>query len=282
MSLYTSVLKQVLVATDLSGHSDHAIERALQLAAAHGAELDVVHVMEEGLPPEAQAEITASREDVLREKLAAMPFADKVNVTIDMVVGNADTDIVERAVMSNADCIVIGLHDRLLRENLAIEGTLAEAVIGHSKVPVLLVRNAAGVPYRTAVVGIDFSPLSRAAIRAAVLIAPEATLNLVHAYDGGTDEAALTEQKLKSLVSEESQLFQRAALQAGLPQVTVKTIAEQGGPRNALAMQIDRRAADLLVLGTHGRTGLSRTLLGSVTTDLINQRLCDVLVIRPQ
>ena len=282
MSLYTSVLKQVLVATDLSGHSDHAIERAIQLAAAHGAELDIVHVMQEGVPLEAQAEITETRENALRQKLAAIPLAATVKVTIDMVVGNADTDIVERAVMSNADCILIGLHDRLLPENLPIEGTLAETVIGRSKVPVLLVRNVSAGPYQTAVVSIDFSPLSHAAIQAAVLIAPEATLHLVHAYDGGTQEAFAAEQKLKHLVSEEAPTFERAAREAGLPQIAVRTIAEQGGPREAITTQVKRRAADLLVLGTRGRTGLTRTLLGSVTTDLINQRLCDVLVIRPK
>lgn len=282
MSLYTSVLKQVLVATDLSGSSDRAVERALQLAAARGAELDIVHVMEEGLPAEAQAEITATNENAIREKLAASPFADQVKVTIDLVVGNAETDIVERAVMVNADCIVLGLHNRLLAENLAIEGTLAERVIGRSGLPVLLVRNESRDPYQTVVVGIDFSSLSDAAIKAAVLIAPQATLHLVHAYEGDSDQAHMAEQSLKSLVSDESQVFEHAARQAGLPKLAVKTIAEQGDPRDALKIQINNRGADLLVLGTRGRTGLTRTLLGSVTTDLINARLCDVLVIRPK
>lgn len=284
MSRYTSILKQVLVATDLSGHADHAIDRALQLAAVHGAELDVVYVMdqEEGLPAEAQAEMTATSENAIRAKLAAKPLVDQVKVTIDLIVGNADTDIVERAVMSNADCIVLGLHDRLLRENLAIEGTLAETIIGNSKLPVLLVHNASTSPYSSVVVGVDFSPLSRAAIEAAVLIAPEATLHLVHAYEREQDQAYLAEQKLKKFVADEAKLFQRAAVQADLPKIAVRTVAEQGDPREALKVQLDRCGADLLVLGTRGRTGLRRTLLGSVTTDLINQRLCDVLVIRPE
>lgn len=282
MSLYTSALKQVLVATDLSDSSNRAVERALQLAAARGAELDIVHVMEEGLPAEAQAEVTATNEKAIREKLAASPFADQVKVTIDLVVGNAETDIVERAVMANADCIVLGLHNRLLTENLAIQGTLAERVIGGSGLPVLLVRNEPRDPYQTVVVGVDFSSLSDAAIKAAVLIAPQATLHLVHAYEGDSDQAHMAEQSLKKLVSDESQVFERAARQASLPELAVRTIAEQGDPRDALKIQINSRGADLLVLATRGRTGLTRTLLGSVTTDLINARLCDVLVIRPK
>jgi nucleotide-binding universal stress UspA family protein len=282
MSLYTSTLKQVLVAVDLSNEADHALQRALQLAAAHGAEANVVYVMDEGLPAEAQAEVTANSESVIRAKLTASPFVDQVKVTIDLVVGNAETDIVERAVMTNADCIVLGLHDRLLPENLPIEGTLAEAIIGASQLPVLLVRNEPRGPYQTVVVGIDFSPLSHPAVQAAVLIAPEATLHLVHAYEGENDEARAAEQKLKSFVPGESQVFERAALMAGLPRIAVKSVAEQGNPREALKTQIQARGADLLVLGTRGRTGLARTLLGSVTTDMINARLCDVLVIRPK
>jgi nucleotide-binding universal stress UspA family protein len=184
--------------------------------------------------------------------------------------------------MTNADCIVLGLHDRLLPENLPIEGTLAEAIIGASQLPVLLVRNEPRGPYQTVVVGIDFSPLSHPAVQAAVLIAPEATLHLVHAYEGENDEARAAEQKLKSFVPGESQVFERAALMAGLPRIAVKSVAEQGNPREALKTQIQARGADLLVLGTRGRTGLARTLLGSVTTDMINARLCDVLVIRPK
>lgn len=280
MSLYTSVLKRVLVATDLPDQADHAIERGLQLAAAHGAELDIVHVMEEGLPPEAQAEVTAASEGAVREKLAANPLSEDVAVTIDLVVGLAETDIVERSVMTNADCIVLGLHDRLLPENLAIEGTLAETVIGNSKVPVLLVRDPASGPYRTVVVGIDLSPLSHGAIEAATLIAPDATLHLVHAYEGG-DQSAVR-QSVESFVAGERAVFARAASQAGLPEIATRIAVEPGDPRDVLKSTVTSEAADLLVMGTHGRSGLSRTLLGSVTTDLINERLCDVLVLRPE
>ena len=282
MSLSTSVLKQVLVATDLAASSGRAVARGLMLAAARGAELDIVHVMEEGVPGEAQAEITATDEKAIRDTLAANPLSEQVKVTIDMVVGNAETDIVERAVMTNADCIVLGLHERILRENLAIEGTIAESVIGASTLPVLLVRSEPREPYRTVVVGIDFSALSHAAIEAAALIAPDASLYLVHAYEGDNEHVHEAERRLKSLVSSEGHIFERAAKQVGVPAIAVRTIAEQGKPRDALKTQINRLGADLLVMGTRGRTGLTRSLLGSVTTDLINDRLCDVLVIRPE
>ena len=218
------------------------------------AEMNVVCVMEEGLPGEAQAEVTATNENAIREKWAASPFANQVEVTIDLVVGNAATDIVERAVMAGADCIVLGLHNRLLPENLAIEGTLAETVISSSTLPVLLVHNEPLGPYQTAVVGIDFSPLSHAAIQAAVLIAPMVTLHLVHAYEGESDQAQMAEQRMKNVVAGESQVFERAALQAGLSELAVRTMAEQADPPDALRIQIDRRGADLLVMGTHGRT----------------------------
>jgi nucleotide-binding universal stress UspA family protein len=281
MSLYTSVLKRVLVATDLSGSADHALGRALQLAATRGAELDIVHVIEEqeGLPAEAQAELAETHQSAVSEKLAARPLADKVNVTIDLVVGRAETDIVERAVMANADCIVLGLHDRLLPENLDIEDTLAETVIGATELPVLLVAAEPKGPYRTAIVGVDLASPSRAAVEAAVLVAPDAALHLVHA-SGEDEDAGAARQRLESFVAGEQAVFERAAGAAGLPKIAVTAVAKHGDPRQVLTAEIKKRGADLLVLATGGRTGLARTLLGSVTTDLINERLCDVLVIR--
>jgi nucleotide-binding universal stress UspA family protein len=286
MSLHTAKLKQVLVAVDLSTTGERAMNRALQLAASHGAELTIVHIMEEGLPLEAQALVTAKDEDAIRDRLAANPLAEQIKITVNMVVGRPETDIVERAVMTNANCIVLGLHDRLLAENRAIQGTLTEAVIGGTKLPVLLVQGEAQGPYRSATVGIDLTPLAVYALKAALLVAPHAALQLVHAYaaDSLSLENTPTDlvRRVKSFAAAEKELLDRAAAGAGLEEIALRTAAVEGDPREVLKMKVEKYASDLLVLATHGRTGLRRSLLGSVTTDLINERLCDILVIRPQ
>jgi nucleotide-binding universal stress UspA family protein len=120
MSRYASSLRRVLVATDLSSHAELAIERALQLAATNGAEVDIVHVIDEGLCTEAERQLAATRHKSIQDKLANVPFAGEVKVTTSIIARRPEPDIVERAVMFEADCIVLGLHDRLLEENRAI------------------------------------------------------------------------------------------------------------------------------------------------------------------
>jgi nucleotide-binding universal stress UspA family protein len=109
---------------------------------------------------------------------------------------------------------------------------------------------------------------------------------LVHAYS----EKALSEdntpidveRSITSFVAKQKELFKRAAESAGLPELSVRSVIAEGDPREVMKYKVAKREADLLVLGTRGRRGITRALLGSVTTDLINERLCDVLVIRPE
>jgi nucleotide-binding universal stress UspA family protein len=285
-----TTLKRIVVASDLSIHADLAVRRALQLAAMHGAEVDFVHIIEEGLPAQAQDDQRASSERSIQEELAKISSANKVKVTIDLVVGCPDLDIVEQAERFDADCIVLGFHDSILEENRSIEGTLAETVIANSKVPVLLVKNEPSGPYRNVVVGVDLAPSPRAAMQAAVLIAPEAKLHFVHAYEGegeGGDEPdenleTAKTAELEHFIAEERRLLTQAASKAGLPSIESTAIAKQGEPLQVLQQELKARNGELVVLSTHGRTGWIRAIMGSVTTDIINERLYDVLVICPE
>jgi nucleotide-binding universal stress UspA family protein len=272
-------LKRLLVATDFSHHADFAIKRALQLATTREAEVDIVHIIEEGLPAAAEDDQRATSERNVQELLAKISATDKVSVTIDIVSGLPELDIVERAISFGADCILLGLRERILAENLAIEGTLAETIILRSKLPVLLVKSEPKGPYRSAVVGVDLSTLSEAAIRAAALIAPQAKLHFVHAY--GEDETAKTED-LEAFVAREKRLLTEAAAEAGLPAISINVVRKQGRALDVLAEELEATGAELVVLSTHGRTGWARAIMGSVTTDVIDRRLCDVLVIRPE
>lgn len=281
-----NTLKRILVASDLSSHADLAVRRALQLAAANGAEVNYVHIIEEGLPAIAVDDKRATSERFIRKELAKIPNAEKINVTINLVTGRPDLDIVEQAAISGADCIVLGFHNSLLEENLSIEGTNVEAVITNSTVPVLLVKNITKGPYKSVVVGVDLTPSSLAAIHAAVLIAPGAKLHVVHAYgqDGEVEDEKWVPAKtldLEHFIAGERRHLMQAAADAGLPAIEITAVAKQGDPFLVLQHEIPARDAELAVLSTHGRTGWARVLKGSLTTEIINERLYDVLVIRP-
>lgn len=289
-------LKRILAASDLSDQAGMAIERAVELGVEHAAEVVIVHVVDEGLPKEAQSLKLTTSDHYIRGKLADLPHAKQVDVTIDIVVGRPELDILERAEIEDVDCIVVGLHNRLLDENLAIEGTLAEQIICATHKPVLIVKNKPRGRYNSVVVGVDFSAFSRTAIRAAAMLVPQANLHLVNAYEAvetGTlltrlsDEssrmkhAAAYRARIANFVHEEMQWLAEHGVATGLDELRIHPVAVNGSPHDVLQSEAKRLKADLIVLGTHGKIGLARAILGSVSTQIINDRCADVLVVRP-
>jgi nucleotide-binding universal stress UspA family protein len=60
----------------------------------------------------------------------------------------------------------------------------------------------------------------------------------------------------------------------------LETICVEGDPRDTILRHVAALKADLIVIGTHGRTGISRVLSGSVTEDVIRRAACPVLAVR--
>jgi nucleotide-binding universal stress UspA family protein len=63
--------------------------------------------------------------------------------------------------------------------------------------------------------------------------------------------------------------------------VKIHQVVEVGVPYKAIAQKADEERADLIVISTHGRTGLEQVMLGSVTARVVARSGCPVLTIRP-
>ncbi len=133
---------------------------------------------------------------------------------------------------------------------------------------------------------------SRAAIRQALQIAPDARFHLVHAYElpfrgflagqSVASEAAYAERlELNAFLKEEMDALERRARDLGSVPGKVETTIAEGDPRAVLRDVCTRTNADLLVLGTHGRAGVSRAIWGSVAADMLEEPPCDMLIVRP-
>ncbi len=296
MTAPTRKLKKILVASDLLDQSGLAVRRGIELGIEHNAEVIIAHIVDEGLPDDAQSALLTTSDHYIRSLLRSIPHSEQVAITIDIVVGRADIDIVERALIEEANMIVIGLHNRILEENLSIEGTIGEQIIHATNMPVLVTKTKPKGAYRVVVVGVDFSIYSSAGVRAAIETAPGADIHLIHAYEDDPGLGIVSRfrdpaTRTKAIESRRGQLlaFIEAQMQdlirgtnvSELSTGKVHHLVRQGRPHDVLKQETERLGAELLVLGTHGRLGLARTFAGSVTTDLLNDRLCDVLVIRP-
>lgn len=280
-------MKSILMATDLSARSDRALERAADLVRDRGGELTILHVVDEDLPPSlADAQQRAAGE-VIQKHVETFTNDNQPSISIKVVLGRDYVGILEMSEKVDAELIVLGIHREDAFKDM-FRGSTAERVICAGDIPVLLVKDRVSDPYQRIIVAADFSVYSRRAIEFAVDFAPRGEIHVVHAYDVPFkgflygDDARTTvrkqhEQRLQQMVEEEMATF---LFPFDAETFKLERIMQQGTVRGVIDAQVNRLKPDLLVIGTHGRTGVARALLGSVAQDLLRDPPCDVLAVK--
>jgi nucleotide-binding universal stress UspA family protein len=141
----------------------------------------------------------------------------------------------------------------------------------------------------TIVVGVDFSPANRPALEAAIEAANErhARLALVHALQPlgapglvpsspRADAERNESSDVVSNVDNPLQAWQQEVADAG---IRVETISLAGEPSDVLVNEALRQGADAIVVGTHGKGGLEKAVLGSVARRVVKKSTVPVLVV---
>jgi len=280
-------MKKLLMATDLSARSDRALERAVRLATEHGAELTIVHVVDEDLPSSISDVQEKEAKQAIQEHIGSLTAGNGPHISIKVVFGRDYADILEMSEETEAGMIVLGMHREDAFKDM-FRGTTVERIIRASNVPVLLVRNQAGEPYRRVMVGVDFSIYSRRAVEFAAKLVPSGEFYLVHAYDvpfkgflyGHDTRREISNQheaQFREMLEEELATF-LASLEPKAPKL--ERVMQEGMVREVIRQQLRQLKPDLLVIGTHGRTGVSHAFLGSVAEDLLRSPPCDVLAVK--
>ncbi|HEU4533894.1 MAG TPA: universal stress protein [Polyangiaceae bacterium] len=139
---------------------------------------------------------------------------------------------------------------------------------------------------RKILVPTDLHPSSRGAVEVAISMARKygATLVLLHVYAvpiyAFPDGALLSTASLASELSNAAQLgLNRAALEFGGQGVNVVPVLREGSAEDEILAVADEEGVDLIVVGTHGRHGLKRALLGSVAESVLRDSKVPVMVV---
>jgi len=283
---------RILVASDLTARSDRALARGFLLARQLDADLRVLHVVDACLPDELRAHTLDWARQSLSRDMEKMQSATGKRASIQVVAGDPASYIVRAAELSTTDLLLLGVHPGSGSVNKRFGETTAGKILKSSLTAALLVRADAVEPYRSVVIGVDFSMYSRAAIRQAVQVAPSACVHLVHAYhvpfEGrlGTESVVnqvAYEQRLEfdAFLKDEVSSLEQRAIDLGVLPGNLEKVLEKGRPEQVLRAVRDRVDGDLVVIATHGRGFLSRTIWGSVAVDLLGDPPCDILVIKP-
>lgn len=281
---------QILAATDLSIRSHRALRRAGLLAQANEAELTLVHVVDEDQPAELIEIETREVERILDEQISAVAELRGVRCRPAVIAGGPFAGILRTAESMQADLIVMGAHRKQLLRDIFV-GTTIERVIRTGPYPVLMVNGEVERAYGTALAAVDMSAPSAHAIRTAqrLRLVGDAHLTIVHAFlplaKGKMSLAGLQRESIDEHVASErlratNELV--AFLEANeLDDQRWSRRIEEGGPLEVISRLGKAMKPDLLVIGTHGRSGIAKVLLGSVTEEALRSLDLDILAVPP-
>lgn len=281
---------QILAATDLSTRSHRALRRAGLVAQANDAELTLVHVVDEDQPAELVEIETREVERILDEQISAVAELRGVRCRPAVIAGDPFAGILRTAELMKVDLIVMGAHRKQLLRDIFV-GTTIERVIRTGPCPVLMVNEEVERPYGTVLTAVDTSEPSAHAIRTAqrLRMIGDAHLTIIHAFfplaKGKMSFAGLQRESIDEYVASErlratDELVAFLEANEFADQRWSRRI-EEGRPFEVISRLVEAMKPDLLVIGTHGRSGIAKALLGSVTEEALRSLNVDILAVPP-
>jgi nucleotide-binding universal stress UspA family protein len=282
--------KKILAAVDLSACSQRALALAIDFAYAEGTQLHVLFV--EVIHGEPYDESVKARlESMVKSRLTDRGFVGldvEYAMERDYVAGPA---ILRYAKEQDVDLIVMGTHGRRGLRALVL-GSVAAEVVREAPCAVLTVRkdgDVGPVDVRRILVPFDFSDYSREALSSAIDVAESAgaKIELLHIVEDRFHPAFYGPffQSVYDMEPDIEQRSQRhlreeiAVLDAG--DIVTKVTAFGGHPARDISRYAERNEIDLVVMSTHGLTGIEHFLMGSVAEKTVSHAPCPVLTVKP-
>ncbi len=267
-------LERVLLCTDGSEFSEGAIREAISIAKRCNSKLYAISVVE--VNPEFEAYAPGLAEKIEKDTRTHLndikERAEKEGVTCETITHKGEEPyryIVKETSRIEADLIVMGRHGRTGINRLMM-GSVTARVIGHTACNVLVVPRSAVFKRKKILIATDGSEFSDKALHNALDIATACESEVV-IVSVASSESEVTEAE--GFVREAREMAEKKGLKVttGTPVGTVYEI---------IINVAEKENVDLIVVGSHGRTGLKRLLMGSVAERVIGHASCTVLVVK--
>ena len=280
-------MKRILVATDFSTRSDRAVLRAVLIARQSGADLTLLHVVDDDQPAYLIDAQRRAALEVLGQGARTIADMDGVATEEVVVTGDAFAGILRAAEEIEPDLVVVGPHRRQLLD--AFVGTTAERSIRRSRRPVLMANGVPSGRYDRSLLAVDLDDVSRSALEAARRLGfLERTQPIaLHLFDApaagmmkrGMEVPAAVDHYVDREEQRASTELHAFLSAAGMQHVKKLLKPAEGSPAGRILASADEQGVDLIVMGTNQRKGLKRFLLGSIAQEVLVDAKQDVLVV---
>lgn len=269
--------KPILVATDLSVRCDRALDRAVMLAKDWRVKLYVLHVTE----PKTGKGLGINTREIVHQIREELPIT-KVDIEILVKSGPVPDAIAETAKAQRCGLIVTGVARYNSLGDIFL-GTAVDYLIRHTRAPVLVVKRKPMRMYKNILIATDFSDCSLHALNSAAVMFPDPTLHLVHAFHPPYQAWLKSDQTTGNVHCEEQRLMDRFLAKTAISDNVFDRLnasIEEGDLGQVLFSKIDKTKSDLVVLGTHGRSGFAHATMGSNAQAILGWAKQDVLMVR--
>jgi nucleotide-binding universal stress UspA family protein len=278
--------RKILVAYDGSASARNGLAVASNLAKEDKSWIKVLTVLpgyEGDLELVGVSNIKETIEGPGRKLLKeAQEIADHedVHILTNMTQGEPYEKIVHVADDENCDLIVMGRRGQHQLERELV-GSVTARVIGYTRKDVLVVPEGTKLTRKNILLATDGSRSCEAAVDRAIELAKEKSagltaISVVYSNDEYLALAPGVVQELVGKAKEKLAIIEQKGKEAG---IEITTVVKEGEAFEAITSLAKDNNIDLIVMGSHGRKGLQRLLMGSVTERTIGYAACPVLVI---
>lgn len=282
------ILEKILLTTDFSKSSNNIVDYAIELAKTFDAKISLINVLPDDIKNEKAK--TLLNNAAIKELSAINEKINKKGVkTEDAILeyGNISDKIIQTAYSINANLILIGAGEK--PENDAYQlGTTSEKIIRKSDKPVWVIKNNSILDIKNIICPVDFSDESKRALKNAITLTRrfKAKLIIFNAYKIDYPTALISkmdwDEENDRKASEQISSFKQFLEGFNLKDLDWKKEIKGGDPATEIRKAIVRYKSSLNVMGTSGKTGLNRLILGSVTEKVIREVPCSFITLKTE
>ncbi len=280
--------RRILVAVDGSGSSRNAFAQACKIARLNRCWLAAVTVVPDykdqfqtpGIHDKMDRLLRKEGEDILAD-IESLSEKENVSVRTILLEGNPVEALVAAAEEGRYDLVVMGKNGNGMFERVLM-GSVTAGTVGGSDKDVLVVPEDSSLEWGRVLFCTDGSVYSETAMERAFDFAKYmgsevSAVSVVSYTDEFYAQAPEVVDKIveKAIASMES--LKRRAEDKG---VKVATFVKEGEPHSKILEVAAQEKSDIIIMGSHGRTGLGRFLIGSVAEKVIGYATCPVLVVK--
>lgn len=281
-----NLLEKILLATDLSKSSKNVVENAIGLAKIFRSKIILIHVLPDDIKNEKARllldEAAIKRLGAINDRIISKGIKTAKPI---LEYGNYFDKIIQTADSINANMILIGAGEKLKNDIFQL-GTTAEKIIRKSVKPVWIIKNDNPLKIENILCPVDFSPESERALKNAIIIARRFKAELVIlsvykvAYSGSLRLQIAWDEQNEYVRSEHKKEFNLFLDKFNMTDLSWDKEIRGGDPATEILQAISRDEFGLLIMGTTGKTGLGRIMMGSVTEKVTREVPCSFITLK--